>query len=151
MRQISFASFALATWVAVPAMGQDSRAQLDEKVFNYIQKFWGFLSPGIVTVFLFGMLWKSVPAVAAHGAMLLGIPIYGLLLWMLPKVAFLHHMAITFLVLGVFVTIVTKRFPLTEPRALPEPGDFDMSAHPGIKWMGAVIVVLTAALYVLFW
>ena len=31
MRQISFAWFVLATWVAAPALGQDSRAQLDEK------------------------------------------------------------------------------------------------------------------------
>ena len=28
--------------------------------------------------------------------MILGIPVYGLLLWLLPEVAFLHHMAITF-------------------------------------------------------
>ncbi|MHC4899006.1 MAG: sodium:solute symporter family transporter, partial [Planctomycetota bacterium] len=122
-----------------------------EGVFDYIQKFWGFLSPGIVTVFVFGMLWPRVPATAANGAMLLGIPVYGLLLWLLPDVAFLHHMAITFLVLGAFLTVVTLTSPLREPNPLPESPDFDMAAHPGVKWMGGVIVVLTAVLYILFW
>ena len=39
---------------------------------------------------LVGCLWAPI----------VGIPVYGLLLWLLPEVVFLHHMAITFVVRG---------------------------------------------------
>jgi SSS family solute:Na+ symporter len=49
-----------------------------EGVFNYIQEIWGFISPGIVAAFLVGLIWKKTPAVAAKGAMWLGLPLYAL-------------------------------------------------------------------------
>jgi SSS family solute:Na+ symporter len=47
-----------------------------EGVFNYIQEIWGFISPGIVAAFLIGLVFKRAPAIAAKGAMWLGLPIY---------------------------------------------------------------------------
>lgn len=122
-----------------------------EGVFNYIQMIWGFLSPGIVAAFLFGLLWKRVPAGAAIGAMLLGIPVYGLLLWTLPDVAFLHHMAITFLVLSAFITAYTKARPMQEPRPMPVRTDIALETTPGMRWAAAGIVLATAGLYIAFW
>jgi len=49
-----------------------------EGVFNYIQEIWGFISPGIVAVFLMCMVFKKAPAVAAKGALWLGPPLYAL-------------------------------------------------------------------------
>ncbi|MHC4399527.1 MAG: sodium:solute symporter family transporter [Planctomycetota bacterium] len=86
----------------------------DGSVFKYIQKVWGFLSPGIVTVFLFGLFSKRTPAVAAVGAMLLGIPVYAWLLWMLPQTAFLYHMAFTFIALAAYVMLLTILLPLRD-------------------------------------
>src|SRR5690606_16582276 len=83
-------------------------------VFKYIQMFWGFVTPGIVAVFVMGMLWKKVPAKAAVTALLLNIPIYGLLLWLLPNVAFLHHMMITFLILVLIMYIITLASPMEQ-------------------------------------
>jgi SSS family solute:Na+ symporter len=70
-------------------------------VFHHIQLVWGFITPGIVAVFLFGLLWEKPPARAAIWSMLLSAPIYGLLLWTLPEVAFLHHQFITFTALAI--------------------------------------------------
>ncbi len=42
----------------------------------YIQELWGFIAPGIVAAFLFGLLLRRAPAAAAKGAMLLGVPLY---------------------------------------------------------------------------
>ena len=120
-------------------------------VFTYIQMFWGFISPGIVAVFVFGMLWWRVPQAAAVGAMLLGLPVYGALLWLLPEVAFLHHMAITFLVLGLWIAAVTLASPLRERRRLPQPVDFDATPSRSAWWAGGAVVLATAALYVIFW
>lgn len=83
-------------------------------VFNYIQKIWGFITPGIVAAFFFGLFSKRTPAVAATGAMLLGIPVYAWCLWMMPKVAFLHHMAFTFIMLAAYMMLVTLLAPLRE-------------------------------------
>ena len=121
-----------------------------DNVFSYIQMFWGFISPGIVAVFLFGLLWRRVPQAAALGALLLGLPVYGLLLWQLPGVAFLHHMAITFLVLSGWIVAVTLARPLREAPVIPEPQDIDLTPSRGAGYAGIVILAATVALYVIF-
>ncbi len=83
--------------------------------------------------------------------MLLGIPVYGFLLWKLPHVAFLHHMMITFLILSAFMLVVTKLKPLPEPPQLPDTPPISMETNPSLRWLGAGIVALTALLYFLFW
>ena len=119
-------------------------------VFTYIQMFWGFISPGIVAVFVLGILWRKVPEKAAVGAMILGLPVYGALLWLLPEIAFLHHMGITFLVLVGFIVATTLVSPLRTAPVMPEPADFDVTPSNGIRWIGLAIVLATVALYVVF-
>lgn len=123
-------------------------------VFNYIQMFWGFISPGIVAVFLFGIAWRRVPEPAAMAAMLLGVPVYGTLLWILPEVAFLHHMALTFLMLGGVIVVMTLRAPVAPLTGAIDPAPVilvDMRPDR-VASVGAVIVVLaTITMYVVFW
>ncbi len=121
-------------------------------VFEYIQMFWGFISPGIVAAFLFGLFVPRTPPLAAFGGMLLGVPVYGLLLWRLPEVAFLHHMAITFLVICAFMGTVTRVRPLARARSLPRSAAaVDPTPAPGARlWAGGVILG-AAALYIAFW
>jgi SSS family solute:Na+ symporter len=120
-------------------------------IFNYIQMFQGFISPGIVTVFLFGLLVRRAPTPAAMAAMLLNIPIYGLLLWLLPEVAFLNHMAITFLSLVAVMAMITILRPLPQPVRFKARSGLDLTPSPFARWGGAVVVVLTITLYVVFW
>jgi solute:Na+ symporter, SSS family len=120
-------------------------------VFQYIQMFWGFISPGIVAAFVVGMLSPRTPPAAAKGAMLLGIPIYGLLLWFLPGVAFLHHMAITFVLLLLYMGIVTARRPLASPVVLPVKEGMVLEPAPHAALLGGLVVAAVAALYLYFW
>jgi SSS family solute:Na+ symporter len=84
--------------------------------------------------------------------MILGIPVYGGLLWALPDVAFLHHMSITFGALLLFMVAVTLVAPRLDAPAIPQPdGDFDLTPSSGVRWAGAAIVVATAMLYAIFW
>ena len=46
-------------------------------VFAYIQEIWGFISPGIVAVFVVGMISKRVPRGIAKWAIILGVVLYG--------------------------------------------------------------------------
>jgi SSS family solute:Na+ symporter len=120
-------------------------------VFEYIQMFWGFISPGIVAAFLFGLFVPRAPAIAATGGMILGVPVYGLLLWSLPDVAFLHHMAITFAVISLYMIAMTVLRPMETPNPLPEAPDIDLESSGGAKLGGIAVVVATAALYIWFW
>lgn len=125
-------------------------AQFDS-IFDYIQKVWGFLSPGIVTVFVVGMLWKKVPYQAANIALILSIILYGILLLVFPKVAFLHHMAITFLVLLIVMTIYTFLYPQLKPSEFPTQANFEYKgASTLVKTLSVVVVICTVILYIIF-
>ncbi len=120
-------------------------------VFQYIQMFWGFISPGIVAAFLFGLFVPRTPPAAAFGGMILGVPVYGLLLWLFPEIAFLHHMAITFLVISAFMTVVTVTRPLARPRVLPVCTEVELEPAAGARSLAAGVVAGAAVLYAIFW
>ncbi|MFH1842083.1 MAG: solute:sodium symporter family transporter [bacterium] len=120
-------------------------------VFNYIQMFQGFISPGIVTVFGFGLIFRRAPASAALAAMLCNIPVYGLLLWWLPEVAFLNHMGITFAILVTIMAIITWRLPLARPVRFQTRSELDLTPSPLAKLAGLEICLVVAGLYIVFW
>ncbi len=101
-------------------------------VFDYIQRTWGFITPAIVTVFFFGLCFSRVSAQAAVGALLLGPTFYMWCLRTMPEVAFLHHMAFTFVVLSLYILIVSLLSPLREVEIQsPEEGP---SVGMGMPW-----------------
>jgi solute:Na+ symporter, SSS family len=120
-------------------------------IFNYIQEFQGFISPGILAAFIFGLFFKRTPASAGVSSLVLNVPIYGFLLKYFNNIAFLNRMAITFVLLIVIMAIITKIKPLPEPKIMPERGNFDMKPAPAVKWLGIVVIVVTIVLYIIFW
>lgn len=123
-----------------------------ESIFQYLQMIWGFISPGIVASFLFGLLWPKVPSGAAMGAMILGVPVYGFLLWAYPNVAFLHHMGITFVCISLFIVLYTLKAPLPQPRIVKLPAvPVDLTPYKNLKLMSTLIIILTITLYVIFY
>ena len=120
-------------------------------IFKYIQMFQGFISPGIVTVFLFGLIVRKAPPAAAVTALLSNIVIYGVLLWQLPDVPFLNHMAITFIALILLMAAITCWKPLAQPVTLPVKEDIDVTPSASAKVVGAAIIIVTIALYAIFW
>jgi SSS family solute:Na+ symporter len=120
-------------------------------VFQYIQMFWGFISPGIVAAFVVGMISPRTPPLAAKGAMILGIPVYGLLLWSLPGVAFLHHMAITFFVVAAYMGIVTVLRPLAAPVVFPVKEGIALEPARHVRLAGGLVIAAVVALYLYFW
>lgn len=121
-----------------------------EGVFKYIQKFQGFISPGIVTVFVFGLINKKAPQSAAIAAMVLNIVVYGALLWLLPDTAFLNHMAITFVLLIAVMALITWFQPLKNPVTLSGNDLLELKESPLARPLGVVIILITVALYFFF-
>ena len=122
-----------------------------EGVFKYIQMVWGFISPGIVAVFFFGIFNRRAPLAAAMWGMGLSIPVYGFLNWYFPKVAFLNHMAISFIIIIVVMMIITRLHPLSEPVQFEMKNNIDLKPSPYAKKFGFVIIGLTILFYVIFW
>ena len=120
-------------------------------IFNYIQEFQGFISPGILAAFVFGLAIKRTPPSAGVTALLLTIPVYGILLIFFENIAFLNRMAITFVILVLTMALITVVKPLTEPKILPEKKDFDMKPAPSVTGLGIGVISITVVLYIIFW
>ncbi len=54
------------------------------------------------------------------------------------------------MILALFMVIVTRLRPLTEPRVMPVSG-IDVSPHPRQYVLGGVVIALTFLLYIVFW
>ena len=123
-----------------------------EGVFQYIQLVWGFISPGVVAVFMVGLLVRRAPAGAATAALVAGLPLYGILLWSLPQVAFLNHMAITFVALVALMLGVTAVRPRAAAWRLGSAiSPIDLTPDPLGPALGVAILAATAGLYAIFW
>jgi solute:Na+ symporter, SSS family len=120
-------------------------------IFTYIQEFQGYISPGILAAFIFGIVVKKAPPAAGVAALVVCVPVYGLLQLFFNEIAFLNRMAITFVIVLFIMSIITMMKPLKEPVVLPRRKDFDMTPTPRVKWMGITVVVITLILYGIFW
>jgi len=121
-------------------------------IFHYIQDFQGYISPGILAAFVFGIIFKRAPPSAAITALILNVPVYGILhLKYFDNIVFLNKMAITFGILILAMAIVTVFKPLREPKVLPSRGGIDMKPAASIVWLGLAVIAVTVALYIIFW
>jgi len=120
-------------------------------VFHYIQDFQGYISPGILAAFAFGLIVRRAPAAAGVSALILNIPVYGLLhLGMFDSIAFLNKMAITFGVIIFVMTVITFIRPLSSPVTIPVNPAFNVETPRSVARFGTAIIVITVCLYILF-
>lgn len=139
--------FVLAVCLIAPQLGNPRF----KGIFNYIQEFQGFISPGILAAFIFGLFIKKTPAAAGISSLILSVPVYGFLKWQFGSIAFLNRIGITFVFLIFVMAVITVIHPLKTPRILPVKADFDMRSTPALKWLCALIIILTLTLYIIFW
>ena len=132
-------------------------------IFKYIQEFQGFISPGILAVFIFGFFSPRTPRWFGVVGITTNIVAYGSFKWFLgdwitsngwwysPEIAFLDRMAICFfivLIIGIIITIVK---PMPQPVILPENKEINLDESKGAKLLGGLVIVATIALYAIFW
>jgi len=120
-------------------------------IFNYIQEFQGFISPGILAAFIFGLFVKKAPKSAGLTALISSPLIYGFLYFAFSNIAFLNRMAITFILILGIMTAMTVLRPLSTPVVMPTRPGFDAKPDARIKGMGLTVVILTILLYIIFW
>lgn len=119
-------------------------------VFTFIQEFQGFLSPGILAVFIFGMASKRAPRFSGALGILTSPIVYGLLLFFAGNIAFLNRMAITFGCSLLVMLLLTLVKPLKQDVVMPVNESMNLESSKGAKFAGAGILIICAALYITF-
>ncbi len=122
-----------------------------EQVFQFIQEFTGFVSPGVVAIFLAGLFWKKATANAGLWAVIATIPLSFLFKFITPDMGFLNRMGLVFLILCALIFIISMyERKYEDPKAIKiTKGLFHTSNSFNIASIG-ILVILTV-LYALFW
>jgi solute:Na+ symporter, SSS family len=160
MGRIMTIVFVLIGVSIAPVLGQASF----KGIFNYIQEFQGFVSPGVLAAFLFGLVVKRAPAAAGAVAMALSPIIYGITMVLfgdipffvqhhitIVSIAFLNRMTISFVVIVLTMTVMTIISPMKKQVVLPVRREFDVKPAAGTLVFGGVVIFALAATYILLW
>jgi len=119
--------------------------------FTYIQEYTGFITPGILAMFLSGFFWKRANSAGALAATLCSIPLSIAFKFLTPDIPFLNRMGIVFLICEALIIIFGILSSQKEnPKALTiDKGMFRVSSGFTV---GALIVIgILAALYIVYW
>ncbi len=119
--------------------------------FAFIQEFQGFISPGILVIFLFGLFVKKAPRICGVLGLVLSPIIYGTFFFLWKDLAFLNRMALTVGIIAAILATITALRPLPAPIQLPEQTRIEMESSKGAKKVGIAVVIITIALYIIFW
>ncbi|HBG26522.1 MAG: hypothetical protein A2Y10_00995 [Planctomycetes bacterium GWF2_41_51] len=120
-------------------------------VFQYIQQFQGYIWPGVVAAFLFGMMVPTAPPIAGVAALIAGPIIYGIFQRFAPGIHFLLQVAMAFNLVLVIMGILTFFKPLDTPRKLPVREDIDVRTSPEVKIIGVIAMVAVVIFIIYFW
>ncbi|MFS4466504.1 sodium:solute symporter family transporter [Maribacter sp. 2210JD10-5] len=118
------------------------------RLFAFIQEYTGFVTPGVLCIFLLGLFWKRTTGKAALWAVLLTIPISVLFKVLLPEIAFLDRMTLVFLLLVVTTVLISLK-DKPEQREIQKLEAAD-NATAFYNIGALVLVALTAVFYLVF-
>jgi SSS family solute:Na+ symporter len=153
----------IGKWVVIVAMGiaaliAPALKNLDQ-AYQFIQEYVGFISPGVLAIFLLGFFWKRTSTAAALTGTVLTIPVSTVLKFLpvwtggaFPDYPFLDRMSITFVLIVIIMIIISLAKPATGQAAhtlVIDKKQFAVS--PGFITGSVLILGVLAALYTAFW
>lgn len=143
-------SVVVFTMVAVFLAPQLGNPKISNSIFTIIQEGQGFISPGILAVFVFGLISRRAPPVCGVVGLVTNIVVYGLLKVAAPGVQFLNRMAICFALCLLLMSLIRAFKPLAQPMIFKANTTIALDGSKGARLAGILVVVLTLALYVVF-
>ena len=130
-----------------------------DQAYQFIQEYVGFISPGVLAIFLLGFFWKRTTAAAALTAALLTIPLSALLKFLpvwtngaFPDYPFLDRMSIVFVIiiaLMFIISMMSNKNKNAAPLIIVDKKMFRVS--PGFIIGSVIIFGILTALYTVFW
>lgn len=150
----------IGRWAVIVSMGlaalvAPALKTLDQ-AYQFIQEYVGFISPGVLAIFLLGIFWKRTTSAAAMAGALLTIPISTILKFLptltngaFPDYPFLDRMSITFVVI-VGVMIVMSLIKKETSNKVEVSKDM-FRITPAFAIYSIIILGILTALYTVFW
>jgi SSS family solute:Na+ symporter len=120
-------------------------------VFQYIQQFQGYIWPGVVAAFLFGMMVPTAPGAAGVAALIAGPILYGVFQFFAPELHFLIQVAVVFQLVIMIMILITFFRPLETPRTLPVRKDIIIQTGIEAKIWGGLVIAGVIGFYIVFW
>ncbi len=145
--RVAVVVFAVIACLLAPALGDPN---ISNSIFTIIQESQGLISPGILAVFVVGLILRRCPRSAGVVGLLTSIVCYAGLKFALPSVQFLNRMAIVFGICIAVMVLMRLLAPLKEPVEFKSETDMDLSGSKGALTAGIICVILTLILYVIF-
>jgi SSS family solute:Na+ symporter len=160
----------IAMIIAIGLTWQDAMGIGRAGGFTYIQKYTGFISPGVFAMFILGMFWKRTTGTAAVVGVILGLLLsiffnnyavswFGHETWLytaflndrgLYEIPFLINMGWSFVITVAVMAIISLAGPKVNPKAFIFDKDL-FKLQPGTILMIVVLLMVLAALYIKFW
>lgn len=130
-----------------------------DQAYQFIQEYVGFISPGVLAIFLMGFFWKRATANAALTAALLTIPLSTLLKYLpywtngaFPDYPFLDRMSIVFVFLmGLMVVMSLMDKRSKDQRQVIQVDSSMFRVSPAFAAGSVLILGILTALYTVFW
>ena len=130
-----------------------------DQAYQFIQEYVGFISPGVLAIFLLGFFWKKTTANAAMAGALLTIPISTVLKFLpvwsngaFPDFPFLDRMTIDFVAIVLIMISMSLLMPKKENDTHAIEIDTSMFKITSGFAIGSIIIVgILSALYTVFW
>jgi SSS family solute:Na+ symporter len=144
--------FSVIAVLLAPRLGNPN---IRNSIFTIIQESQGLISPGILAVFVFGLIVRTAPPLAGVVGLLTNIVAYGGMYLMGrykigPDIQFLNRMAICLALCMVVMAVITVLKPLPKPIEFKQVSKLNLRSSNGAKIAGIVVVIITLALYFLF-
>ena len=124
-----------------------------DQAFQFIQDFTGYVTPGLVAIFLAGLFWKKATANAALLVAILTIPLSLMFDLFIPDMPFMNRVGYSFLILSAILIV----YSLIENRKKGDHGK-GIEIEKGLfktgpVFNGSAIIIMgvLAALYAIFW
>ena len=130
-----------------------------DQAYQFIQEYVGFISPGVLAIFLLGFFWKKTSSQAALVGAIITIPISTVLKFLptwtnggFPDYPFLDRMSITFVLVSATMILISLFSSKKENNAhVIEVDSKWFKVSPSFMVGSVVISGILIALYTVFW
>lgn len=122
------------------------------QAFEYIQVYTGYISPGILSIFLLGFFWKKATANGALTAAILSVALSAFIEYQFPDFPFLNRMGVVFWI----CSLVHIAISLAQSKGKDNPNAFAIDrswfkVQPSFRYGALGVVLLFALIYWIWW
>jgi SSS family solute:Na+ symporter len=130
-----------------------------DQAYQFIQEYVGFISPGVLSIFLLGFFWRRTTATAALTSAILTIPLSTVLKFLpgwtngfFPDLPFMDRMTLVFIILMLLMIVMS----LADRKSKENPNIVIIDKRmfrcsPGFIVGSAIIIGILTALYTVFY